>query len=1052
MSGVATNPKTGAPIKILNLDTSLWRNAKTLVWFDAASAGTVTSRTPRWEIGAESIAAAEVLQAAGAAPDVVLCLDDVKTVEAWLTAGCWSSTRLTVIPKATVTAIGIEKLTKMRVTNMLCLDEIKDLYSFAGPAWDGSLEDAKALLTIVLRMRYSFPVAAPAASHRAAVATSYGVTFETERREPPPLWLITQYYSPQTARRRKELAASLEKNVENPLIDKILLLNEGPVQLPKAAGESPKVTTEDIGHRPTYADVLRRIAAADVPAETIIAFANSDIILDADTWRPLWATDLKNQFLALLRYEVAATTEQEFREAKIFGPRADSQDTWVVQAGSVQSTDFGDYSAFEFPFGQAGCDNAITLEMFKKRFVVSNPALTLRTYHYHASQARTYDPTNIVDKPAYLYIAPTGLHDLRPEMDLTKIPSQPLRCEPIVRPIRGPLTPAQARTFCTMVGRATNGVVQLDPEGENRVQPPAQPLYNMSNVFETREGLVYGYDTIFVGKAKASAEAWSASELSSLSASLPIENAYIAPLPNAVASDPSRYVLEYLAKLFRVRDAQKESMGEFWCAKNPKCIEALKLFQWPAKEVPVLSRDENHQVFCSNARVLFPDDQLAGYPTREDITALRAAFGFGGWMAAPSAEEKRLVILVDENWMTTEVAEAVEAAAEEMGVVCKFVWTKTTALDMLLQSLLGAWGLIVADASFVGWSWLLPKGAKLWEIQSEMEPSAKGLHLAGAADVEHRLVIVPKGAASVVERGKLRETLCRDLETVLGVAKPTTATTVSAVPLCIVPNRTGYFSHAGDSFREMLRLWEQKGFVRLEESATACQVWLGGVGDTLLYDRPTLEWLVAAPLAEQRWRQALFGNPVPPAKAPSAGPWTFWPRKPQLVEDAVAAGIGKAAYTERQRCLVFYGKSENAVQLERRTKQDWSDICDEYYHVESSPQPYALSQMEYLKRLASARYGLCLAGYGKKCHREIECMAMGCVPIVAPEVDMDSYAEPPQVGVHYFRVLGPVEARHVVDDITPERWAAMSAACRDWWARNASVEGSWALTKKLAGL
>ncbi len=76
-------------------------------------------------------------------------------------------------------------------------------------------------------------------------------------------------------------------------------------------------------------------------------------------------------------------------------------------------------------------------------------------------------------------------------------------------------------------------------------------------------------------------------------------------------------------------------------------------------------------------------------------------------------------------------------------------------------------------------------------------------------------------------------------------------------------------------------------------------------------------------------------------------------------------------------------------------------------------------------------------------------MAMGCVPIVAPEVDMDSYAEPPQVGIHYLRVENPEEVKHILATLTPERWASMSAACRDWWRRNASAEGSWRLTGRL---
>jgi hypothetical protein len=110
---------------------------------------------------------------------------------------------------------------------------------------------------------------------------------------------------------------------------------------------------------------------------------------------------------------------------------------------------------------------------------------------------------------------------------------------------------------------------------------------------------------------------------------------------------------------------------------------------------------------------------------------------------------------------------------------------------------------------------------------------------------------------------------------------------------------------------------------------------------------------------------------------------------------------------------------------------------------------YPYTAEEYLERLSDARYGLCLAGYGYKCHREIECMAMGCVPIVAPEVDMGNYADPPQEGLHYLRAEGPQNVPGIVADITADRWTVMSVACRDWWSRNASVEGMWHLTQRL---
>jgi hypothetical protein len=74
-------------------------------------------------------------------------------------------------------------------------------------------------------------------------------------------------------------------------------------------------------------------------------------------------------------------------------------------------------------------------------------------------------------------------------------------------------------------------------------------------------------------------------------------------------------------------------------------------------------------------------------------------------------------------------------------------------------------------------------------------------------------------------------------------------------------------------------------------------------------------------------------------------------------------------------------------------------------------------------------------------------MAMGCVPVVAPEVDMENYADPPIEGLHFFRAESPEAAAALIKD--ESKWAQMSAACRDWWRRNASAEGSWRLTAGL---
>jgi hypothetical protein len=247
----------------------------------------------------------------------------------------------------------------------------------------------------------------------------------------------------------------------------------------------------------------------------------------------------------------------------------------------------------------------------------------------------------------------------------------------------------------------------------------------------------------------------------------------------------------------------------------------------------------------------------------------------------------------------------------------------------------------------------------------------------------------------------------------------------------------------------MVRLWAERGYVTVKEVPGLCNVWLGGVGQVLLYDRPTLEWFHASPTEEQEWQVALFGNPAA-TKALKATAWSFWPRRPRLVEELALRP--RVRFSERSRRVVFYGRSENAVQLRNRTKASWSSACSEFVHLNSATDKYPYTHEEYLERLRGSLFGLCLAGYGKKCHREMECMAMGCVPVVAPEVDMTSYAVPPVEGVHYLRVDGPDDLRKKTEAMDEATWEAMSAAAFEWWKENASAEGMWGLTKRLVGL
>jgi hypothetical protein len=112
------------------------------------------------------------------------------------------------VPRTFIQFMGMEKLMKLRMNNVLCLDEVHDMYPFVGAKWDGTQADAQVLLAMILQVGRTFPVA--------PVARPLGDLKVLADMAPPPqpLWLITQYYTPEKGRRRAEIDACLKKNVE----------------------------------------------------------------------------------------------------------------------------------------------------------------------------------------------------------------------------------------------------------------------------------------------------------------------------------------------------------------------------------------------------------------------------------------------------------------------------------------------------------------------------------------------------------------------------------------------------------------------------------------------------------------------------------------------------------------------------------------------------------------------------------------------------------------------------------------------------------------------
>jgi hypothetical protein len=420
---------------------------------------------------------------------------------------------------------------------------------------------------------------------------------------------------------------------------------------------------------------------------------------------------------------------------------------------------------------------------------------------------------------------------------------------------------------------------------------------------------------------------------------------------------------------------------------------------------------------------------------KEEVEALRAKFR--PYKDAP-IDPKRVVIFQEESILHSEDVNAIESALEENGYIVNVVYPTRSSASFMIQRICGS-AICITGPKQEHLYWMLPRGARVIEIHSDLEIRGEGVHVAGAASLEAWITLISR--ADPVQRRKMI------VDRVLATIPAQTVVSVDddAKPLVIVPTSfEGFHTHSGDTFREMVRIWEAKGFVRVERSSQTPYCWLGGIGETLLYDRPTMNWLNHTPAT---YKRILCGNPDA-SQVPHGVQWTFWPRRPELVEEVVKEP--RKSFEERKDTLVFYGKIENDVQRSHRVNKLW-EACDEFTMPVGVNKEYAFSQEEYLKRLGHSRFGLCLAGFGPKCNREIECFALGTVPVVAPDVDMEHYANPPQEGVHYIRLksFDPEEAKAAVESVTKEQWEEMSRACHMWWKENSSAEGMWTLTERL---
>jgi hypothetical protein len=236
---------------------------------------------------------------------------------------------------------------------------------------------------------------------------------------PGDIILIQQFYIDGNAERHAENKKCLFYNFHNKAISKIILLNEKMYSNEELGVNSSKIVQVVTGKRLSYKDAMEYVSLNNVKGYLMLA--NTDIFFDrsvVNVMRSGLATTRK--MFCQLRFEYDGDTN--LSNCRIFGPRHDSQDTWIWH--SNMKTTKAQRKIIDIPLGTPGCDNKVVYLFNLLGFICHNEPHLIKTYHYHKSQIRNYNKNSKKAEPPYYTIFPildkTDIADAHHSFDIIR--------------------------------------------------------------------------------------------------------------------------------------------------------------------------------------------------------------------------------------------------------------------------------------------------------------------------------------------------------------------------------------------------------------------------------------------------------------------------------------------------------------------------------------------------------------------------------------------------------------------------------------------------------
>jgi hypothetical protein len=565
----------------------------------------------------------------------------------------------------------------------------------------------------------------------------------THNIKPNEVWVFTQFFKHKDTKRFQEIKECLRQNCQNVNIDRIVLINEKDYSDEfKQIPGSKKIQQIISQKRLTYADFLKYVAEK-VPTNVFTILCNADIFFK-ESLLDLYKINMNDKMLGLLRWDV-----NNEGEAKLFGPRADSQDTWIFLSDSIKSRQWN-YNTFNFQLGQPGCDNAFAGHILRQKFLISNPAVSFKTFHLHNTNIRNYDKKDYIRADIYINLAPTYVIDSKQETTPSGTPTM----------ISNELASFEVKsssmsneiTYCTMLEK--EGRYKWEPSVENHYFEAAIPVYKWTKSSVTPNGLVYDLYNIYKGKYadEDRFNYWASANVDILTPLQKRDKMFAIPFKNTdIFHHPDTYILNYMSRCARLLKIYPNT--SFWIP--PQFADYLEYFDWGVNKLNAALFDENTACYADEIIGLLPSPSSCELG-QEDIQALRDLYP--SWIEKPIEKICSVVIgsQITQKFAEEQITKFLQDRSEEWSV--RYIRESDYAS---YDALLGA-----SLCIFIGgqktqnfWSklWALPKECCVIEFQQELKIDGEFQHLAHISEFKSWVLLLSKGTNEDIQEQILEQ-------------------------------------------------------------------------------------------------------------------------------------------------------------------------------------------------------------------------------------------------------------------------------------------------------